>query len=404
MGGIDKTWHLRAKCRKKVGGGVLSNQSIGIGQPKATAKFIHLVRRFWRGPNAKFAWFMTALLAVLIVAGVYLQALINRWNASFFDALEKKAAGELDDLLWLFAALVLGAGLIMVSTVFTRMLFQVRIREFISKKILTRWLHDDKFRRLDQGTRGAQTPEFRISDDVRLGVDLLIDLAVGFTSCILLAITFFEVLARVGGSLTISSVGVTIPAYFLFGAIFYACVMSGLAWFVGWSLIGQISAKNHCEGVFRYELTRVRETGRAAPAPDTKAAPDRAIIVRALDELVGSWRRVMVGQSRVSGIASANAVLVGVFPVLLATPKYVSGELTLGAVMQLATAFVQVQMALNWIVDNFVRFAEWRASASRVGEFVQAIEAIDGTRESITTRPAAASPPLVIAGKALDIA
>lgn len=401
MGGIDKTGHLRAKCRKKVGGGVLSNQTIGNGQPTATAKFLQLVGRFWRGPNAKFAWFMTALIAVLILAGVYLQALINRWNARFFDALEKKAAGELDDLLWLFAALVLGAGLIMVSTVFTRMLFQVRIREFISKKILTRWLHDGKFRRLDHDTRGAQTPEFRISDDVRLGVDLLFDLAVGFTSCILLAITFFEVLARVGGSLTISSAGITIPAYFLFGAIFYACVMSGLAWFVGWSLIGQISAKNHCEGVFRYELTRVRETGRTAPAPDTKS-PDRAIIVRALDELVGSWRRVMVGQSRVSGIASANAVLVGVFPVLLATPKYVSGELTLGAVMQLATAFVQVQMALNWIVDNFVRFAEWRASASRVGEFVQAIEAIDGA-QSLTPRPAA-SPPLVIAGKALDVA
>jgi len=75
-------------------------------------------------------------------------------------------------------------------------------------------------------------------------------------------------------------------------------------------------------------------------------------------------------------------VLVGVFPVMLAVPKYLDGDLTLGAVMQLATAFVQVQMALNWIVDNFVRFAEWRASANRVGEFLVTIDSLpDDSRE-----------------------
>jgi putative ATP-binding cassette transporter len=260
------------------------------------------------------------------------------------------------------------------------MMLQVRIRAFISRRIVSLWLHDDRHRRIDHGQRGAQTPEFRISDDVRLGVDLPFDLAVGFTSCVLLAVTFFEVLARVGGGLTVPGLGITVPAYFLFGAIFYACVMSGLAWIVGWSLMSQISSKNHHEGVFRYELTRVREAGRAEPK--ATGSEDRRVIVLALEELVGAWRRVMVGQSRVSGIASANAVLVGVFPVLLATPKYIAGDMSLGAVMQLATAFVQVQMALNWIVDNFVRFAEWQASASRVGEFVHAIEAVD--------RPAAA--------------
>jgi putative ATP-binding cassette transporter len=346
-----------------------------LARSKAAFTFLDFVRSFWTGRHAFFAWGMTTLLAVLILGGVWLQATINRWNAAFFDALEQKAGDDLPDLLVRFAMLVLGAGLIVVLTVFVRMMLQVRIRAFISRRIVSLWLHDDRHRRIDHGQRGAQTPEFRISDDVRLGVDLLFDLAVGFTSCVLLAVTFFEVLARVGGSLTLPGSGITIPVYFLFGAIFYACVMSGLAWLVGWSLMSQISNKNHHEGVFRYQLTRVREPDRSTLG--TTGSQDRAIIVLALDELVGAWRRVMVGQSRVSGIASANAVLVGVFPVLLATPKYISGEMSLGAVMQLATAFVQVQMALNWIVDNFVRFAEWQASASRVGEFVHAIEAVD---------------------------
>lgn len=352
-------------------------------QVAPTVMFLRLVRGYWAGRHARFGWAMLLLIAGLVLTSVYLQAAINGWNARFFDALEQKAGDRLPDLLTTFALLVLGAGLIMVLTVFSRMLLQVRIRAFVSKRIVALWLHEGRHRRIDHASRGAQTPEFRIADDVRLGIDLLFDLAVGFTSCILLAVTFFEVLARVGGSLTIPALGLTVPAYFLFGALFYACVMSGLAWLVGWSLIGQISAKNHHEGVFRYELTRVRE--RSGGVHALAVSDERRLVVRALDELVGAWRRLMVGQSRVSGIASANAVLVGVFPVLLATPKYISGEMSLGAVMQLATAFVQVQMALNWIVDNFVRFAEWQASARRVGEFLDAIEHVDRPVAARTT-------------------
>ncbi len=358
-------------------------------------QFLRLVGAYWSGrAHRAFAWVMTGLLAALIGAGVFLQALINRWNAQFFDALEKKASDDLDDLLWLFAGLVLAAGVIMVVTVFVRMTFQLRIREFVSKTLVSHWLSQGTYRRLDHRIGGAQTPEFRISDDVRLGVDNLFDLAVGFSTCILLGVTFFEVLGRVGGALRIDSLGVTIPGYFLIGAVVYAFLMSGLASLVGWSLISQISAKNHFEGMFRYELTRVRENGRTTVG--RSESWDNLIITRAIEEVVGAWRRVMVGQSRVSGIASANAVLVGVFPVLLATPKYVSGELSLGAVMQLATAFIQVQMALNWIVDNFVRFAEWRASANRVGELVGAIAALDDAPAPETVDGALA------AGEALD--
>jgi len=349
-------------------------------------QFLRLVGAYWNSRSHRgLAWLLTGLLAVLIIGGVYLQSRINIWNARFFDALEKKASRDLEDLLWQFAGLVLAAGAIMVVTVFVRMTFQLRIREFVSKTLVSHWLSQGNYRRLDHRIGGAQTPEFRISDDVRLGVDNLFDLAVGFSTCILLGVTFFEVLARVGGGLRIDSLGITVPAYFLIGAVVYAFLMSGLASLVGWSLISQISAKNHFEGMFRYELTRVRENGRATVG--RSESWDKLIITRAIEEVVGAWRRVMVGQSRVSGIASANAVLVGVFPVLLATPKYVSGELSLGAVMQLATAFVQVQMALNWIVDNFVRFAEWRASANRVGELAGAIAAVGDAPEETAFEP-----------------
>lgn len=336
------------------------------------AIFVRIVGSFWSGPSRITAWILALALLILILASVRLQALINTWNAAFFDALEKKSQGTLTPLLWQFAGYVLAAGLLMVVTVVVRMYLMVHLRKWVTTVVYTHWLDSRAYLRLDRNTKGAETPEFRIADDVRMALEQMVDLAVGFMTSVLLAVTFFEVLARVGGSLKLES-GLTIPAYFLVGAIVYALTMSGLASFVGAPLVGRIQRKNHQEGVFRYELMKVREDAREI-ASNSAEKKQAGVLAGSLDELVHQWHRVIAWQAQVLGVASSNAVLVGVFPVILAIPKYLSGEMTLGAVMQLATAFVQVQMALNWIVDNFVRFAELRASANRVGELVAAMD------------------------------
>jgi len=74
-----------------------------------------------------------------------------------------------------------------------------------------------------------------------------------------------------------------------------------------------------------------------------------------------------------------------VLPLLLAAPNYLSGEITLGALTQSAAAFVQVQVALNWLVDNYARIAEWLASVGRVVGLWGALADLDtsvGTSES----------------------
>ncbi len=331
--------------------------------------FLSLAALFWRGAQAPVAWLLTAMIGLLIFTGVAIQSEINDWNAAFFDALERRDR-KIGDLLLDFLLFVAAAGLVMVLTVLSRMTLQVRLRRWLTERVMARWLSDGTCARLLDGRRGAETPEFRIADDVRLAVDPLVDLTVGFAGALLIAVTFFAVLARVGGSLDVEEYGVTIPAYFLCAAVLYAVVMSGLSSLLGWPLVRSIEAKNHREGVLRYELTRTRE-GVAAGRGHAGAS---GILSTALEGVAASWRRVVLGQARVSGVASANAVLVGVFPIMLAVPKYLAGDLSLGAVMQLATAFVQVQMALNWFVDNFIRFAEWRASANRVGEFLAAMD------------------------------
>ena len=73
--------------------------------------------------------------------------------------------------------------------------------------------------------------------------------------------------------------------------------------------------------------------------------------------MVQEWRAVIVSQG--------SAQLCGVVPILLCTPRYFDGSMSLGAIMQVASAFSIVQGALSWFMENYTRLADWTASARR---------------------------------------
>ncbi len=91
----------------------------------------------------------------------------------------------------------------------------------------------------------------------------------------------------------------------------------------------------------------------------------------------------MAGQyMRTMFVSHGNFVIASVIPVILCAPKYLAGEMTLGTVMQAAAAFIQVQYAFNWIVDNYPRLAEWTASARRASNLLVAIDGLDHVEDS----------------------
>ena len=67
-------------------------------------------------------------------------------------------------------------------------------------------------------------------------------------------------------------------------------------------------------------------------------------------------------------------------PVILCAPKFLAGNMTLGQVMQATAAFIQVQYAFNWIVDNYPRLAELAASARRVASLMVSLDHLDRGR------------------------
>jgi putative ATP-binding cassette transporter len=147
---------------------------------------------------------------------------------------------------------------------------------------------------------------------------------------------------------------------------------------VGRPLISSVERKNAAEAQLRYELTRVRESAEniALIGGDDD---ERERLRETFGALAQRWLRVIARQAHMTWISNANSVLAPVVPLLLGAPKYLSGELSLGELMQIATAFTQVQIALNWLIDNAIRLAETLASAQRVVELSNAMDTLDAT-------------------------
>src|SRR5436309_8447306 len=93
----------------------------------------------------------------------------------------------------------------------------------------------------------------------------------------------------------------------------------------------------------------------------------------------------MMQYFRTTIVSQGSNGLAPVIPILLCAPKYVVGAMTLGEVMQAVSAFMIVQAAFSWLVENYPRLADWTASASRVASLLVSLDRLQRAESAGTT-------------------
>src|SRR5262249_19096699 len=91
--------------------------------------------------------------------------------------------------------------------------------------------------------------------------------------------------------------------------------------------------------------------------------------------ILDNWWRLVRAQKRLTWFTAGYGQAASVFPILVAAPRYFSGAIQLGALMQIASAFGRVQDALSWFVDSYRSLGEWKASVARLLAFAQGMTA-----------------------------
>ncbi|RXH41010.1 ABC transporter ATP-binding protein/permease [Bradyrhizobium zhanjiangense] len=335
-------------------------------------------RDFWGRNGDRLAWPFSIGLGVLIILTVCFQYGINVWNRAIFDAIEQRDATSVFHLSAMFFPLAIGSIALGVTQVFARMSIQRRWRAWLTASVLTRWLANGRYYQLNLVGGDHNNPEYRIAEDLRIATDSPVDFLAGVTSALLSAVTFIIVLWTIGGALTVTLGGssITIPGFLVIAAILYAAIASSSIVVIGRRFVQISEDKNQAEADFRYTLTRVREHGESIALLGGEEE-ERDGIDRNFTSVLRQWARLAGQHMRTTLVSQGSSLVAPVVPLLLCAPKFLDGSMTLGQVMQAASAFTIVQSAFGWLVDNYPRLADWNACARRIASLMMSLDGLE---------------------------
>jgi putative ATP-binding cassette transporter len=335
-------------------------------------------RGYWGSNGDRLAWAFSIGLLILIVVNVGFQYGINVWNRAIFDAIEKRDSATVFYLSAVFFPLAIGSVLLGVAQVFARMGIQRRWRAWLTSSVMTRWLASGRYYQLNLVSGDHKNPEYRIAEDLRVATESPVDFVAGVTSALLSAATFIVVLWTIGGALTVTLGGstLTIPGFLVIAAVLYAAIASGSIMVIGRRFVQVSEDKNQAEAEFRYALTRVRENGESIALLGGEEE-ERAGIDKTFTKVLRQWARLAGQHMRTTLVSQGSNLIAPVVPLLLCAPKFLDGSMTLGQVMQAASAFTIVQTAFGWLVDNYPRLADWNACARRIASLMMSLDALE---------------------------
>lgn len=335
-------------------------------------------RGFWGKSGDKLAWAFTIGILLLVVTNVGFQYGINVWNRAIFDAIEKRNADAVLHLSAVFFPLAIGSVLLGVAQVYARMGTQRRWRAWLTNSVVSRWLSNGRYYQLNLVSGDHQNPEYRIAEDLRVATDAPVDFATGVISAFLSAATFIAVLWTIGGALTITLGGttVTIPGFLVIAAVLYAGIASGAILIIGRRFVQISEDKNQAEAEYRYAMTRVRENGESIALLGGEEE-ERGGIDRSFGKVIREWALLATQHMRTTLVSQGSSLIAPVVPLLLCAPKFLDGSMSLGEVMQAASAFTIVQAAFGWLVDNYPRLADWNACARRIASLMMSLDGLE---------------------------
>ena len=174
-----------------------------------------------------------------------------------------------------------------------------------------------------------------------------LSLSLGLLSSVVTLISFIGILWSVSGpiSFMLATQEITIPGYMVWFAIAYAGVGSLVVGWVGWPLVSKNYFRQRFEADFRFGLIRVRENAEAV-ALYRGETEEAAQLGGRFQRIRDNWWGIMRTTKSLNLVSTFYSQFANIFPFLMAAPRYFSGAITLGGLMQISSAFGQVQLSL----------------------------------------------------------
>ncbi|KQX22058.1 ABC transporter ATP-binding protein/permease [Variovorax sp. Root434] len=349
--------------------------------------FIQVLRRVFRLAAPYFrseekwrARGMFAAIVALNLAYVYALVLFNQWYGRFYDGLQNKDAAVFWREIRVFVVLAFFNIALQVLKFYVTQLLQLRWRAWITRNYLGRWMADRTFYEMElaryAGKDGAtpDNPDQRIQEDMQLFTSATMTLSMGLLNAVVTLISFVGILWGLSGT-TAFSVGGTsyqIAGAMVWLAVIYCVVGTVITHFIGRPLIGLNFRQQRFEADFRHHLVRVREYSEAI-ALDRGETVEHGQLDLRFGAVLRNYLQLIKQQKNLVTFTAFFGQAAVIFPFVVAAPRFFSGAIQLGQLMQISSAFGKVQDSLSWFVDNYDSVAVWRATTDRLTSFDDAI-------------------------------
>jgi len=133
-------------------------------------------------------------------------------------------------------------------------------------------------------------------------------------------------------------------------------------------LVGLNFAQQRYEADFRFSMMRMRENAESIAFYSGEEQESKVFKGRFRILLDNFWK-IIQKQKQLVWINSAYSQIAIIFPFVVTIPRYLSKQITLGGLMQVATAFGRVQESLSYFVDMYAQIASWQAVVTRLTGF-----------------------------------
>ena len=343
-----------------------------------------LTRPYWYSEEKVQARALLALIIAINLGLVYLEVQFNQWNNGFYNSLQNKDLPAFYELLWRFTGLAVIFIIASVYQLYFNQMLQIRWRRWLTDHYLNDWIAERTYYRL-QLAGDTDNPDQRIADDLAQFVDRTLNLTLGFMSAVVTLGSFLTILWGLSGavSFTLGGSTIEIQGYMVWVALIYAVMGTWLMHLIGRPLIPLNFEQQKVEANFRFSLVRFRENAEGIALHRGETGEIRALRER-FGAVAFNWWEIMKRQKKLTWFRAGYSQIAIIFPFVVAAPRYFSGQIKLGDLMQTASAFGQVQGALSWFVTAYTQLAHWKATVDRLTGFQAAMER---TREASIKEP-----------------
>ena len=338
------------------------------------AAFMRLAKPYWvSAERGKGVVLLVAVIA-LALGLVGLEVMLNAWNNAFYNAIQEKNADEFWRQLGKFCILATAIIVVAVYKLYLTLMLQIEWRTWLTERFLADWLDGRAYYQLQLLDSGTDNPDQRIADDLRVFVDSTLSLSLGLLSAVVTLASFVVILWTLSGPLTIplGDSGLVVPGYMVWVALLYAVAGTWITHRIGRPLIGLEFNQQRREADFRFALVRLRENAEGVALYRGEAGEYGNFRAR-FGEVIGNWWAIMKKQKQLTWFTAGYQQVAIIFPFIVAAPRYFSGNLALGGLMQTASAFGQVQGSLSWFIGAYTQFASWKATVDRLTGFTTAL-------------------------------